>query len=707
MRTTTLTALVALSGMACGVAMGQDSVGPGNGVAGGDALNPFALTEQCNNYVADLAPVTTSWGNTFGVVPVLKANKTNPAFFNALLSASAISPDLRRNVAPASASYSVWNSAGPGINGSVNTAPNTVNAPASVNRLSLGFNEFDSGYEGVVGALVQYSPDEPNRLYVNRRQLAVNAPALGSTLAAIGGLSMDANGNFYVRADEFGVAGANALTGDNWYRIRLLDRSCNGLNVLSNAGPEAASTNWIVVNSATTISPANNIPASVAGGNGIIAGPNFNNQYGFGVNAAAFTNAHLAAPDHRGSIGGTGRFLLSANSTYTFGILSKDATTRTRALNLWGVTNTGTVVAGTPVNLAAPFAVTDASDGFALNYVLGTEEFGAYRSQTFARGGVGMVALGADQGGRGLAASNMYNNGFASDTEVAILAARFNPANPAGSVQWGVVAYVTGFDASGAGKAILDGSGNAIGKLTPLAAVTGGSPFGPSMSIPSFDSVGNAWFISAVELFDRIDTDNDGIGDASDFDSALIRAVYDGTNAAAPEWTLELVLELGTVIDGENSGLPYQISFLGVADSDSIDSGTMFSHSTNQQSWNAVPTASLSTEDTRTNGGVVVRADIVYDRDQDGDFSDPTSAGGDPASGDQSYNALLYVGYYEAEVDPCTVADLTGDGQVDSGDLSTFIVAFLGQNPQADLTGDGQVDSGDLSLFITLFLQCS
>jgi hypothetical protein len=49
-------------------------------------------------------------------------------------------------------------------------------------------------------------------------------------------------------------------------------------------------------------------------------------------------------------------------------------------------------------------------------------------------------------------------------------------------------------------------------------------------------------------------------------------------------------------------------------------------------------------------------------------------------------------------------ADLTGDGQVDSGDLELFINAFLAQGSIADLTQDGQVDSGDLELFIQLFL---
>jgi hypothetical protein len=60
---------------------------------------------------------------------------------------------------------------------------------------------------------------------------------------------------------------------------------------------------------------------------------------------------------------------------------------------------------------------------------------------------------------------------------------------------------------------------------------------------------------------------------------------------------------------------------------------------------------------------------------------------------------------YDELVNGATCAvDLTGDGQVDSGDLSAFISAFLAQDLAADLTGDGQVDSGDLSAFITAFL---
>ena len=49
-------------------------------------------------------------------------------------------------------------------------------------------------------------------------------------------------------------------------------------------------------------------------------------------------------------------------------------------------------------------------------------------------------------------------------------------------------------------------------------------------------------------------------------------------------------------------------------------------------------------------------------------------------------------------------AELTGDGQVDSGDLSAFINAFLVGDFVADANCDGEVDSGDLAIFIDLFV---
>jgi hypothetical protein len=65
---------------------------------------------------------------------------------------------------------------------------------------------------------------------------------------------------------------------------------------------------------------------------------------------------------------------------------------------------------------------------------------------------------------------------------------------------------------------------------------------------------------------------------------------------------------------------------------------------------------------------------------------------------------VVDIGAFEFPGQAC-VADLTGDGQVDSGDLQVFVTEFLAGNAAvADLTGDGQVDSGDLAIFINAFL---
>jgi hypothetical protein len=66
-------------------------------------------------------------------------------------------------------------------------------------------------------------------------------------------------------------------------------------------------------------------------------------------------------------------------------------------------------------------------------------------------------------------------------------------------------------------------------------------------------------------------------------------------------------------------------------------------------------------------------------------------------------HVVAAIGIRDAANGRCVV-DLTGDGQVDSGDLAAFISAFVVGNSSVDLTGDGQVDSGDLQLFIEQFL---
>ena len=79
----------------------------------------------------------------------------------------------------------------------------------------------------------------------------------------------------------------------------------------------------------------------------------------------------------------------------------------------------------------------------------------------------------------------------------------------------------------------------------------------------------------------------------------------------------------------------------------------------------------------RKNGGIVLAADITYDVNEDGIYEDPTGGNNDPLSPDQSYQALLYVGYYQDGPTPCNIADLAEPfGILDLGDIGAFVTAF-------------------------------
>jgi len=59
----------------------QDSTAIDSGANGlpGDAIDPFSTTEQINNYVVDLTTISSSWGTQYGVAPIVKSSKADPA----------------------------------------------------------------------------------------------------------------------------------------------------------------------------------------------------------------------------------------------------------------------------------------------------------------------------------------------------------------------------------------------------------------------------------------------------------------------------------------------------------------------------------------------------------------------------------------------------------------------------------------------------
>lgn len=686
--------VVALVGLA-GSAYAQDSVSNLGTSLPGDALSPWASQSQRVSYVVDLTAFQTSWGNEFGIAPLIKSSKASSVFAGSMVSAQYLSKDMLSGVPYASTQYKAWeNAPGQGVNPQNNATTGTVNAPAgSSNQFAAAMAEFATStggfnYNGLIGAVVNYSPADSSRLYVTRVVGAVNTTndTTGDS-SQLGFGSVDADGNLHYRADAFNIVGSPGLpsvTGNNLYRTSLLSRG-NVLNQIIGNPAGLDATTALLTGSSVTHNTPNHIPQSAAG-SAVQAATNFNNQYVRGATSPLTADStHLGAgvTNHRGGLGSTTSQVLGTGVT-TFGILAQTGG-NTTSFDVFSVNAAGDVIDKAVVTV--PASVTDNSDGFVLNYTA-SAEFRQYASQTAARGGNGQVALGRDRNGMGLIAATMHENGLNDDFSTQILVARRNPGT--GETQWTMAAYIDqAFLSGNSGKEVFDGSGAVIGVLTPLFNVTGGMPLGPSMSSPVIDAAGNVWFLSAVELFNRLP------GGGSDFDNALFRAVYD---EATFSYRLELVLELGSVFAGPNSGLNYQIQFLSIADSNSIDSATVFSGNGASHTWNNVPLDDLSNEDPRTSGGFVLQASIAYDVDGDGTYD---NGGGV----DEEYNALLFIGsMIDAGPQPCNDADFAEPyGVLNFFDVQAFLQAFSAGQPAGDFNNDGVYDFFDVQAFLQAF----
>ena len=622
-------------------ALAQDSVSKLSGLPG-DGVDAFSTAEQLNTYVVDLAPFSTSWGTAFGIAPVVKSSHVDPAFPTGLLGPQAASATLRTNVATPFASYSAWSAKGFGVNNN-----NTLNTPGtpvataglSTLQLAVAFNEQSLEFEQVVTGIVNIDPSNPDRLYVARIPAAVNEASLGANSANFGYGAIDSHGNVVVRADDFGLLGGNQVFGNNILRVDSLARNTSMLNVIGGSGgSDGPATTFLVTGALDVHNTGSLIPESLAG-RPVYIGSNFLSQYVFesAAGVTSTTTAHLGtSSDHRGNVAFS-RASLCAGTAGTAALVGKNGANLTRSILLWGVTSNGSVACTRQIE--PPATLIDNSTGTTWPATGSIGEYIHHNSQVAFDGGNGQVSVGADQQGNMIVATagqKLVSPANNANPLGAILVARFNPANPGGPVSWTTAAYNNG----ATGKAILDGpGGTAIGRCVGLDLVTGGgaagNPDGPSFSAPFVDSVGNVWFLSAAELF--------GAG-GSDFDTVLLRAVYDPSNFS---YELELVVEVGQVFAGQNSATNYQVAFLSIADSNSVGSGTLWSGNGVQSAFNAMSTAGLPTCDPRTLGGLVLSAAITYDVDGDGQFEDPA------ASPDQDYNVLLYIGHNGDTTSPC------------------------------------------------------
>lgn len=691
-----IAAIVAAAGL-CAPALAQDSISTNAGDLPGDALSPWA--DSCSAYVIDLTPFNTTKGHQFGIAPLVKMTRVNTTNFNNLFSSSSISSGVVTGANYSMPAYALWeNTPGAGVNAVNNSAPGMVSPSGQSTRFAVAVNEFGTttggtSFNGIVGAMVNFDPADANRLYVDRRMAAVNtSDEFSGDSSQMGGISLDADGNVFYRGDNNNSTGPNQLAGNNLFRTRLMDRDCGTVNLLSTGGTTDA-TDALITNYADVLGVPNNIPARVAGGNGLSVGTSAfgatSDMVVADTGSFTATTGHLdttggIGSDHRGSFGTTTHDFLGNGAAYTLGLLSKDAGGETRVLNVTGVDAAGAVVGNKGFEI--PFMITDNDDSFVINYTVQGQP-NNYGGSTLFRGGVGHVAIGRDQAGRGLLAAMVNENGFQDDFANQIVVCRYDASS--GTEEWTLAAYVDQTNAFNpdvnTSKVICDAEGNTIGMITDLPDVTGGLPLGPGMSAPAIDSAGNIWFLSAVKLLDR------GPEGQADFDGALIRAIY---NPDTFSYKLEMVLEVGQVFAGANSGTNYRIGFLGSSTAGGgATPGTIYSSNLAEGAWNNSDISAANPSDPITNGGLIFGTQITYDTNDDGLYNDPTSAFYDPAEpADESYSVGMYVGYYQDIVD-CP-ADLNGDMQLDFFDISFFLTN------QVDFNGDTVFDFFDISAFL-------
>ncbi len=681
--------------------LAQDSLSktaclPGDAVRPWDAATATFGSEQCNNYVVDLTPFTTSWGTTFGIAPIVKSSKTSSSFFSSIVSAQGISRLQDPGSKPASIYYE-WFDRGFGVNNdpSINDPGTPLGTTGlRANQFAAGFAEFSTtdngnGYNGIIGAIGHIAPGNSSRLYIQRIVAATNSCDDASELAQMGFGSVDQAGFIHFRADDFfsgspGGCGLTPVDGNNIFQVDMAGRNCNVLNVVSNdfVGGLFNSTQWLVRNSLTAHNPPSVASSLLTGSPALYIGANFNGDYvrgsAFPTTADATHTAGTGILDHRGNVAhlskshpvvGTSQAGIAALLGQTlgalgFGCLSSSGNC-TDSMILWGIDASGAVTGN--LELTLPWdgtpgtVITDNDDGFTnlVDPVFPPLNSG-YRSQVAFRGGNGQVAMNVDADGRLLVAvqADHPTNPDHDDWDLNFIpVARITcPTQACTSpvVEWTMAAYNTSDTAGGSlsGKAIKDGPGGAtIGFLRPFTGDVNLAEFdhnGPAISPPAMDSAGNVWFVAAYEL----------LADPGNLEVGLFRSVYD---PVAFKYELELVLTADQVFHGQNSNRDYRLDFIELQDFNSHSSGTIFSQNISEVAHLGLNPAAFASADPRTLGGLVFATDLIYDGDQNGLF---LGCEFEPQSEDQAYNSIMYIGALEE-------ADCTGPADCADGNICT------------------------------------
>jgi hypothetical protein len=731
--------LIAGSVVSC-AALAQDSVSNAGGLPG-DALNAYttgASGNQVKNYVVDLATKTSSWGNGYLLGPISKSSlSTQSLYFNHLIASQAASAKF--NSGPmARSSYNAWTVAGQGVgpanaaatdNGSGRFGAQLPVTPAQ--NFATAFFEFAGGPNGVFGDsddennvivnLVGFWPKSPSRLYVSRIVAGINKSTTqltgltSNSSLGIGGV--DDNGTVVLSGDGFGMLGDDVITNKKLFRVNAASRNVAVGNAIGNSGVTDSANGRIMLSGNTTQTTPTLIPASIAG-RSVLIGADLAGNYLFesATNTiSTSTTFGFGGSSPRGPLSFSptvfSRFATGGSDAGTVGVLSRDiSATKTRGITLFVINTNGSIDTGARYELPTTNGgITDPVDGFDPANVwgsLGNQEFTNYQSQVTFRGSNGPVAQTVLPNGDLLACALVSASGSGAavpasmDNYLAVL--KVSAAD--GTASWSIAAHTgnSGGAAGGISKAILsrDISGvySTIGRIARASEVIPSATTGPSISSPAMDRAGNLYFIADVLL--------NGVNQPVPT-TALLRANRDSSTGG---YQLEMIAQLQDIIPGLNSQRNYQVQFISVADGDSVDSGTVFSSSIVQDTLSGVQLGALSYGNPLTLGALVFRAKIVYDYNNDGQFSDPSNPGG--SGPDQAYNVQMVLMPKRLRSDIASLGGALGpDGQLTVDDVVVFLSAFFANDTatadMASLGGaprpDGQLTVDDVLSFLSDF----
>jgi hypothetical protein len=724
---------LALAGSALGlplVARAQDSVSTSNGLPG-DAPNAYQVTSgdtrQVLRYVVDLTSKSSSWAGQYALAPVVKASASSAGgYFDQLMGAQCASTRFGSGLFASTQQYFLWTAApGAGVNPPANSAPPLAVSGAGRygQRFGLGFMEYGAGSDGVfgsgddentlVGSLVDFQYRRPNRLYVQRVVAANNKTVVSNSGTASFGLgAVDELGNLHAYADGYAMTISTRLQTRALIRLKLNARNPASANQIAGSGSVVIPGDAPAVDTVRTGVVMDTVPNIISGGlpggagRPVLLSSDLTNNYVFesAANTSSVTTSYLSASatSPRGSICFVPQVyspVAAASPVGTAATLARtDSNTKTRAVQVFGVGSSGAIGTSTTVTLPASAAsLVDAQDGFspgASFSPITDHEFTHYAGQASFRGGASQVAMMRLPSGDLLVAATVAATGGGStipQSENNYIAVARLPA-AGGTPTWTIAAHTgaSGFAGSGAGVASKTIFGRSsptaalapIGRLAKYTEVYGSAATGPSISAPAFDLGGNVYFMATIGL-----TGTSG----TTFTTGLLRANFNGASNA---YQLELITAVGDVLPGVNSGKNYQIQYLGVADADSVDSGSIFSASTVQDSIAGSSAAAAPYGSPMSLGAIVFRAKIVYDINADTLFADPSGPGSGSTSPDQAYNVQMVL------MPRVAVGDFNRDQTISVQDIFDFLAVWFASGTGSDWNGDGATTVQDIFDFL-------